>query len=99
MIKQSSFKKNYATISGGALQFTQKIIPQSLLSQNFFFSNQAKYGNNFASYPVTVSLQTDLSLSKQKVLFKIQPGLKLEKTLEFSFYDHFNQIVFLNYSQ
>lgn len=99
MIEKTSFKNNVATISGGAIQMEEKIIPENLLKINYFQQNQAIYGNNYASFPIKLKLKkTKQMISKNKnISIKAQSGILLGFPLQFILYDHFNQIVQLNF--
>jgi len=66
---------------------------------NNFFQNNARYGKNYASFPIRMKLQkTSFFIKKNGVLSLIAyPGVTLDITFEFIFLDHFDQKVLLDY--
>lgn len=70
-----------------------------LKKRNFFYQNQARYGNDYASYPIRMELISKTSIIRKDNIFtiKTKPGIKMKSPLVFAIYDHFNQRVLLDF--
>ena len=96
-----SLKLNKADYSGGAIQFTTITPSFDVVKLNSYYKNIAPYGKNYASFPVRLELKKSKSypLIKNGKIIRVQPGIKMNYTLEFVFFDHFDQIVYLDYPE
>lgn len=99
IIEKTSFKSNIATISGGAIQMEEKIITENILRVNNFNQNKAPYGNNYASFPIKLKLKKtkQMIMKNKNISMKVQSGTLIGFPLQFILYDHFGQIVQLNF--
>lgn len=99
VITDSIFINNQAIRSGGAI-FMDDFLPL-ISSSNIFQANTAKYGPNFASYPIRLALTV---FSKNKTIYSSKntknsyfilrnefPGVDFSQELHFELLDHFNQ--------
>lgn len=77
----------------------EKIINENSLKMNFFQDNHALYGKNYASFPIKVRMKKtkEMFLKNKNISIKAQSGNQISFPLEFLLYDHFNQIVELNF--
>lgn len=76
-----------------------KIIKEDSLKMNYFKDNHALYGKNYASYPIKVKMQKtkEMFVKNKHISIKAQSGIQIGSHIKFAIYDHFNQIVELNF--
>ena len=55
-LNNNLFDNNYAALRGGGLYFYQQLPIVSEIMMNKFKTNYAIYGNDFASYPIRISI-------------------------------------------
>lgn len=77
------------------------MLDMKIFQKNRFYLNKANYGDDYASYPIAIKVKSNKKLKAQNKNFSLtaQSGIQLINNLEFLFYDHFNQIVVLNYAE
>ena len=85
-ISNSYFSKNYASISGGGIQWYDS---QPVITGCSFDSNYAIYGNDIASFPSIITL------SDSRMLYSniFPPGQLIENPIIAYIKDHYNQTV------
>ena len=86
VILSCSFSNNNAFIRGGGVQWYNS---QSTISACSFDSNSAEYGNDYASFPLSVAL------SNSRRLFSnvFPPGQSIQNPIVAYIKDHYNQTV------
>ena len=84
-IENCNFQKNSAVKNGGGIQWYGS---KPNLTSNSFLGNSAKYGPDYASYPIGLELKSDRNL--EELIFI--PGTEYN-SLSFNFIDHYSEVV------
>ena len=90
-LRNSSFTRNTASEQGGAINYDYK---PPVRENNIFENNNAAYGNNIASYPVTIKLIN--SNSEEIRLSEIRSGAAIDTPVVLSLMDYDNQVMNLD---
>jgi hypothetical protein len=86
----NTFKNNYATTLGGSISWDE--IKPELIS-NTYINNTAIYGNNIASFAISIKLLISDKIYDNYTLIDVPPGQKVDQTLLLVLVDHYGQIV------
>ncbi len=105
------FEKNFANEKGGGVSLSltaAKLVFDEIFQENSFKDNDAVYGPNYASYPVSMKMELfknskdrNLSENFDNYLKKLSifSGIKLDYLINITLEDHFGQHVNLNFTE
>lgn len=108
LIEKNYFQENSASFEGGCIKISNDFIrkeAQIISSENFYYKNNAPYGNDYASFQIRMKINI-LNASNNEIIFGTNnnnlyslscfSGLAFPFKFSVSFLDHFDELVSMN---